>query len=405
MSDGSLSPEATQSFTMGAKLGDFPINTGEGGLTSNFFITHKNYDAKYMEVINIPMFHKFCFILVKNVFRNAVAQRFVKYCVLPNNVADTYLFDDKNICFYRPNWNSNVEDFPSNVPEDMPDIIYQISSGLYGSRDKDGNFDPVSYEKSMKFCRMTEIKIAQGAKQTGGKLIGSKVTEAIAYYRGVEPYKDLFSPNRFPYANSVEELFNFIGELQNISNKPVGIKIVISDKDNIEPYAKEIKRRVSLGHINGVPDFITLDGGDGGSATAPISLMERVGLHVKEAIFIVDNVLKKYEVRDRIKIIASGKILTPDDVVIALSLGANGRHCPVGMATQDKKARASYLVKRNSLHIFNYHKSLKYGIQEILAVMGLHSIDELDRDHLKLIDTDGKVCNNVNRILEQQLHA
>ncbi len=118
--------------------------------------------------------------------------------------------------FYRPNWDAPLEAFPTEVPEDMPDIIFQISSGLYGARDKEGKFNPERYQKVMKFCRMTEIKIAQGAKQTGGKLTGSKVTPAIAYYRNVEPYKDVFSPNRFPYANTIEELFDFIGEVPKI---------------------------------------------------------------------------------------------------------------------------------------------------------------------------------------------
>ena len=110
-------------------------------------------------------------------------------------------------------------------------------------RDKEGNFDEERYQKIMRFCRMTEIKIAQGAKQTGGKLVAKKVTPAVAYYRGVEPYKDLFSPNRFPYANSIAELFDFIATLQELSQKPVGIKIVVSSKDGFEEYAKEIRRR------------------------------------------------------------------------------------------------------------------------------------------------------------------
>lgn len=428
MSDGALSPEATQAYTIGSNNGNFPINTGEGGITSNFFITHKDYNEKYMETINIPAFHIFCFKFFKTLFRMSVAKRIVRYMLLPKGTADTYLFDEEKLSFYRPNWDAPLEDFPEQVPSDMPDIIYQMSSGLYGSRDKDGNFDPIRYQKNMKFCHMTEIKIAQGAKQTGGKLIASKVTEAIAYYRGVEPHKDLFAPNRFPYANSVEELFDFIAHLQELSSKPVGIKIVISDEENIEPYAHEIRKRLQSGDEKGIPDFISLDGGEGGSATAPISLMERVGLHIKEAIYIVDNVLRDYGIRDKVKIIASGKILTPDDIVIALALGAdsvaigrgfmmsggcirarecsgaNGRHCPVGMATQDKSTRASYLVKKNSLQITHYHDALVNGIRVILSVMGLNDVSKLRRKHLKLIDTNGNVYNNISRVLEKQLH-
>ena len=104
-----------------------------------------------------------------------------------------------------------------------------MSSGLYGVRDEDGKFDELKYQKVMKFCRMTEIKIAQGAKQTGGKLAANKVTADIAYYRGVKEGENVFSPNRFPFADSTTHLLDFVERLQVLSKKPVGFKIVISD--------------------------------------------------------------------------------------------------------------------------------------------------------------------------------
>ncbi len=221
---------------------------------------------------------------------------------------------------------------------------------------------------------MTELKIAQGgAKQTGGKLVAEKVSPAIAYYRNVEPHKDLFSPNRFPYASSIEELFDFVGQLQELSDKPVGIKIVISDYENIEPYAKEIRKRIDAGNSS-YPDFISIDGGSGGSATAPIEMMERIGLNVRDSIYLANKVLENHGVRDKIKLVASGKLLTPDDIVIIMALGGadfvqiargfmmsagcirarycsgtTGHQCPVGLATQDKeKKEKKYFVHKQA---------------------------------------------------------
>lgn len=129
-----------------------------------------------------------------------------------------------------------------------------MGSGLYGVKHKDGSFDEQRYKKIMSFCKMTEIKISQGAKQTGGKLPSNKVTPAVAYYRGgVEPYQDLISPNRFPFANTIRELFDFVGRLQKLSDKPVGIKIVISSKDRFEEYSKELVN--SIENALPYPDF------------------------------------------------------------------------------------------------------------------------------------------------------
>ena len=434
MSDGAISPEGTRAFVRGAYIGGFPINSGEGSITTNFFFTHKcegvdcAVEKKYMEMIPLPRFHHFFYKITKIFGNRYIAINMAKKIVLPKNYEDTYIFDDKEMVFFRPNWEAPLEAFPKEVPEDMPDIIFQLSSGLYGARDKEGNFDEERYKKTMSFCRMTEIKLAQGAKQTGGKLIANKVTHAIAYYRGVEPYKNLYSPNRFPYARTVEELFDFVARLQKLSGKPVGIKIVISSKKNFIEYANEIKKRALAG-MEGIPDFISIDGGDGGSATAPLYLMDRVGLHIKEAVYIADTVLKEYGVRDRVKIVASSKILTPDDVVITMCLGADfiqiargfmlsagcirarmcsgegSHHCPVGLATQDKKRRRSYLVYKQSQEVANYHKHLIKGVKTIMAVMGVSHKSELSSEHIGFIDKNGYVYENVNRYIEKKIKA
>ena len=429
MSDGSISPEGTRAFVRGAYMGHFPINSGEGGVTSNFFTTHENYKEEYMTIVHGNSFQKAIKKFFDIFFNSAVSMRVYRKLVFGNNPeAETYMLDVKNRVFYRPNWDAPLESFPSEVPQDMPDIIFQISSGLYGARDKTGKFDPLRYQKVMKFCQMTEIKLAQGAKQTGGKLAAAKVTSAIAYYRNVEAHKDVFSPNRFPFANSIEELFDFIGELQQISQKPVGIKIVISSKDNIEPYAKEIKRRIDLGMTSSYPDYIALDSGSGGSATAPLETMERVGLSTLDAVYLVDKVLKDYDIRDKIKISASGKVLTPDDMLIVLALGADfiqiargfmmsagcirarycsgttGHQCPVGLATQDKSKRQKYFVHKQASKVKNYHKNLLKSLKGLLAIMGLKSVNELKKEQLFFVDKDLKVYENIDVVFEDILN-
>ena len=427
MSDGSISPEGTRAFVQGSFIGGFPINSGEGGVTSNFFVTHENYDSKYMTIVDSSSLNKSIKRVAKFLFNGAIAADVYRKLVFKNDPeAETYILDMKKKQFYRPNWDAPLDAFPKEVPADMPDIVFQISSGLYGARDKAGKFDEDRYQKVMSFCQMTEIKIAQGAKQTGGKLSGQKVTPAIAYYRNVEVYKDVFSPNRFPYANSIEELFDFIGTLQELSGKPVGMKIVISDMQNIEPYAKEIKRRVDLG-IDAYPDYITLDSGSGGSATAPLEMMERVGLNVRDSVYLVNKVLTDYGVRDKVRIVASGKILTPDDIIIVMSLGADflqiargfmmsagcirarycsgttGRQCPVGLATQDKSKRRKYFVFKYANYVANYHKNLLKNVKGLLAIMGLKDIKQLDKNKLLFLDKNSRVHDDIDEVFRRKL--
>ena len=427
MSDGSISPEGTRAFVRGSFIGEFPINSGEGGVTSNFFVTHENYDESYMKIVDSNNFNKTIKSLAKFFFNGAVAADVYRKLVFKNDPeAETYILDMKKKRFYRPNWDAPLESFPKEVPADMPDIVFQISSGLYGARDKAGKFDEDRYQKVMSFCQMTEIKLAQGAKQTGGKLSGAKVTPAIAYYRNVEAYKDVFSPNRFPFANSIEELFDFVGRLQKLSGKPVGIKIVISDQENIEPYAKEIKKRVDAG-IDAYPDYITLDSGSGGSATAPLEMMERVGLNIRDSVYLVNKVLIDYNIREKIRIVAAGKILTPDDIIIVKSLGADflqiargfmmsagcirarycsgttGRECPVGLATQDKSKRRKYFVIKHANYVANYHKNLLKNVKGLLAIMGLKNIKQLDKSRLFFIDKNSRVHDNIDEVFRKKL--
>lgn len=428
MSDGALSPEGTRAFVLGAKEAGFPLNTGEGGLTSNYFVSHAPdlSNADYLEVIKSTAFAELIFKVVSLFFNRALAIKAYRKVLLNKKTENTYIYDPSSHVLFRPRWSAPIEAFPQEVPEDMPDLVLQIGSGLYGVRDDKGVFDPVRYAKSMRFCKMTEIKIAQGAKQTGGKIMGAKVSADIAYYRGVEEGKDLISPNRFPYASTQEELFDFIGQCQEISGKPVGMKIVVSDANTIDEMSKYLAQRKKEGKA--IPDYIAIDSGEGGSATAPLELMETVGLTTNNALYIVDTMLRKHKIRDEIRLISSGKILAPDDAVISLSLGADavaiargfmmsggcirarvcngagGHICPVGLATQDPRRRASYLVVRKSHEIANYHKNLIKGIRTMLSVIGIAKVDMLSKENLTYKNNNGEIFFDIDKYFHHKLH-
>lgn len=428
MSDGSLSPEAIRAFSIAGKNSGLTVNTGEGSLTSNHLFTLKPDldNSKYLDIIESTPFAEFAYKIGNFFFNKKIALKWYRTILLHDETQNTYIYDTPSHKLFRVHWDAKLEDFPKDVPDSIGDIVFQMSSGLYGVRDDNGEFDEVKYQKVMKFCRMTEIKIAQGAKQTGGKLAGAKVTADIAYYRGVKKGENVFSPNRFPYADTTEDLLNFVEKLQGLSGKPVGFKIVVSDAEDFEDIVNLLAERKKAG--KNLPDFITVDSGEGGSATAPLELMESVGLTTSNALYVVDTLLKQYNIRQDIKVIASGKILTPDDVIITLAMGADavgmargfmmsggcirarmcsgfGSHvCPVGFATQDEKKRASYLVIKQGEKIGNYHNNLVKSMKVVLAVMGMKSIKSLDKSRLTYKNTNGEIFFDIDLYFRQKLH-
>ena len=430
MSDGALSPEAVRAFSIAGANSGLTVNTGEGSLTSNHLFTHRpDLNAcDYLEIIKSTVYAEFVFFIGEKFFNRSIALKWYRQALLgKNKEKNTYIYDAENHLLFRVNWESPLDVFPKTVPEDIPNTIFQMSSGLYGVRDENGDFDELRYQKVMKFCRMTEIKIAQGAKQTGGKLAGAKVSADIAYYRGVPEGKDVFSPNRFPFADTTAHLLDFVEKLQKLSKKPVGYKIVVSDAKSVEEMVREIAARDSAGRS--IPDFITIDSGEGGSATAPLELMESVGLTTNNALYIVDTLLKKYNLRQKIKLIASGKILTPDDVIITMCMGADavgiargfmmsggcirarmcsgfGSHvCPVGMATQDEKRRASYLVVKEGREIGNYHKNLIKNMKVVMAVMAVKNIHGLNKSLLTYKNQNGEIYFDIDKHFHHKLHV
>jgi len=429
MSDGSLSPEAIRAFSIAGANTGLTINTGEGSLTSNhlFTLSPDLNNCKYLEIVKSTPYSNFMFKVGNFFFNRKIALKWYRNILLHKKTQNTYIYDTASHVLFRVNWSADLEDFPKEVPKSIPNIVFQMSSGLYGVRDENGEFDELKYKKVMKFCRMTEIKIAQGAKQTGGKLAASKVTADIAYYRGVEEGVNVFSPNRFPYAETTEDLLNFVERLQKLSDKPVGFKIVVSDSASIEKLAALMMKRKMAG--KNLPDFITVDSGEGGSATAPLELMESVGLTTNNALYLLDAMLKKYEIRHNVKLIASGKILAPDDVIITMCMGADavgiargfmmsggcirarmcsgfGSHvCPVGFATQNEKKRASYLVIKEGKEIGNYHKNLVKSMKVVMAVMGVKNIADLDKSYLTFKNRNGEIYFDIDKYFHHKLHV
>lgn len=286
------------------------------------------------------------------------------------------------------------------------DIIFQIGPGLFGVRDKEGHFNKDMFLQlaDRENIRAFELKLAQGAKTRGGHMEGNKVTEEIAKIRNVKPHETINSPNRFDFIKNPEDLLKFVNKIKNLGQKPVGFKIVVSKVDEIE---KLVKTMVQL---DTYPSFITVDGGEGGTGATFQELEDGVGLPLLTALPIVSGMLEKYGVRDKIKIFASGKLITPDKIAIALGLGADLVNiargmmisvgcimsqqchlntCPVGVATTDPKKEKALIVDEKQYRVTNYVTSLHEGLFNIAAAVGVNSPTEITSEHIIYRELDG----------------
>ncbi|MCZ2260352.1 FMN-binding glutamate synthase family protein [Sporosarcina sp. G11-34] len=290
------------------------------------------------------------------------------------------------------------------------DIIAQIGSGLFGFRTSEGEFswDLLREKAEMSEVKAFEIKLAQGAKMRGGHVEGAKVTEEIAAIRNVMPWTSINSPNRFHQFEDFPTLFEFIEKIRQHSGKPVGIKVVIGGQQDAEELA-------SFMHETGMgPDFISVDGGEGGSGATYQDLADSVGLPLRSALILLDDALKKFDVRDRIKIIASGKITTPDRAAIVLAMGADlvqiargfmisvgcimaerchTNTCPAGVATTDPKLQQGLVVEEKKFRVTNYILTMREGLFRIAAAAGLDSPTKFERHHVVYKDERGRVTS------------
>ncbi len=287
------------------------------------------------------------------------------------------------------------------------DVIMQIGPGLFGVRDKDGEFDweELKRKAGLKQVKAIELKLAQGAKARGGHLDGRKVTPEIAEIRGLEPYKTVDSPNRFKEFSDLPSMMAFIKRIKEETGLPVGMKMVVGEPGDVDHLASYLKEN------NEGPDFITVDGGEGGTGATYQELADSVGLPIKAAIQIVHHTLKSYGVRDQVKLIASGKLFTPDRIAIVLGMGADlvnlarpfmitvgcimaqrchTNTCPVGVATTDPKLQKALDIEEKSHRVMNYVIALRDGLFTTAAAAGLASPVELNDTHIAYIDDQSR---------------
>lgn len=300
------------------------------------------------------------------------------------------------------------------------DVISQIGPGLFGFRDDNGNFSMEEFREkaSAPQIKAFELKFAQGAKIRGGHLEGSKVNAKIAAIRKVPIGQTVNSPNRFPFLKTPEDTMQFIGRLQAEGGKPVGIKIVIGDPDSLNAFF------AAMVNMDIYPDFITVDGSEGGSGATFKSMADGMGLPLFSALIALDDAARRYGVRDKFAIFASGKLISADKVAIALALGAdcvnsargfmmaNGcimalqchtGKCPTGITTTHPKYQAALVPEEKQWRVMNYILQVRQGVFALAAACGLESPRQLTRAHVMFVNEHGRSVR-VSDLFPQQ-HA
>ena len=290
------------------------------------------------------------------------------------------------------------------------DLVMQIGTAKYGVRNENGNLDDDKLKEVAAYeqVRMFELKMSQGAKPgKGGILPGIKVTPEIAKIRGIPAGQDSISPNRHPEINNASEMLDMICHIRNITGKPAGFKAVIGGIGWLEQMCLEIHKR----GVENAPDFITIDSGDGGTGASPMPLMDNVGLLVKESLPMVVDTMQKYGLRNRIKIIASGKLITPAEVAYAISAGAdfvnsargfmfslgciqamrcNKNTCPTGVTTHKKHLQKGLNPEDKAVKVANYCKNIIHEVQMISHSCGVTRPRLLKRKHVRIVQDSGK---------------
>ncbi len=298
------------------------------------------------------------------------------------------------------------------------DIVFQIGTAKNGVSYSDGqlNDDLLRGIARHEQVRMFEIKLSQGAKPgKGGILPASKVTAEIAGIRHIPENSDAISPNRHLDINCNKDLLDMIKRIRDTTGKPVGFKSVVSCSIWLEELFSEINRR----GIEHAPDFITVDGADGGSGAAPQALIDDMGLPLKESLPMLVDALNAHGLRKRIKVIASGKLITPTNVAWALCIGAdfvtsargfmfslgciqalqcNKNTCPTGITTHNPKLQRGLVPKQKAIRVKNFHKNMTYEVGIIAHSCGVLEPRELRRHHARIVTDSGL------SVLLQDLH-
>ena len=289
------------------------------------------------------------------------------------------------------------------------DLVFQIGTAKYGVRDAAGRLDDDKLREvaAHEQVRMFEIKLSQGAKPgKGGILPAIKVTEEIAAIRGIAPHKPSISPNRHPEIDSVEDLLDMVQHVRKVTGKPTGFKMVLGAYGWLDNLFNLIRAR----GLDQAPDFITLDSADGGTGAAPMSLMDDVGLPLRESLPMLVDKLNEYGLRQRIRVIASGKLITPTDVAWALCVGTdfvvsargfmfalgciqalqcNKNTCPTGVTTHDPRLQKGLDVDDKAQRVAHYVQNLTHEVGVIAHSCGVHEPRELRRFHARIVQEGG----------------
>lgn len=289
------------------------------------------------------------------------------------------------------------------------DIVFQIGTAKFGVRNAQGGFD----EEKLKAVaahdqvKMFEIKLSQGAKPgKGGILPGAKVTAEIAQIRGLEEGKDAISPNRHPEISSLDDLLDMVAYVRNVTQKPVGFKTVISCATWVDELCQKIQQR----GIESAPDFITIDSCEGGTGAAPLSLIDNMGSPLSKTLPEVVSILRKNNVKDRIKIIASGKLINPPEAAWALCAGAdfivsargfmfalgciqalqcNRNTCPTGITTHKEKLQHGLDPQNKAIRVANFAKNMVKELSIIANSCGVDNPRQLNENHVFILGYDG----------------
>lgn len=281
------------------------------------------------------------------------------------------------------------------------DLVWQIGTGYFGCRDEAGKFSAEAFAEkaALPNVKMIEIKLSQGAKPGhGGILPADKNTAEIAAIRGVPMATQVDSPPTHGAFSTPRGLLEFVAELRELSaGKPVGFKLSVGRKSEFIAICKAIVQSEI------VPDFITVDGGEGGTGAAPLEYTNSVGMPLREALAFVDDCLTGFGLRQHVRIIASGKILTGFHLVKNLALGAdicnsargmmlalgcvqsltcNSNHCPTGVATQNPRLYRGLVVADKRHRVSQYHRKTVHATAELIASAGLNHTSNLTRTHI-----------------------
>jgi glutamate synthase domain-containing protein 2 len=290
------------------------------------------------------------------------------------------------------------------------DIVFQIGTAKYGVRDENGKLDDDKLRAvaAHDTVKMIELKLSQGAKPgKGGILPGEKVTAEIAAIRGIPAGSDSISPNRHPEIESASDLLDLINRIRDVSGLPTGFKAVIGAYGWLDELFAEIRER----GIESAPDFITVDSADGGTGAAPMSLMDNVGLPLKESLPLVVDKLEEHGLRERVKVVASGKLINPAQAAWALCLGAdfvnsargfmfalgciqamqcNKTTCPTGITTHDEKLQRGLVPEDKAERVRRYSETMRKEIGIIAHSCGVPEPRRLRRYHCRIVQENGR---------------